>query len=623
MFQLRTLRRELDPLTLVQLIAVLVIFLLFMVLPLFSVIGTAFSHNGIPSSFWFVHVFTEPSGKYWPIRIVPGGIDWGFQDVPIELVGETLYIRGIDMGGILNSIMVGLMTTLWSTLIGVALAFIMARYDFFGKTVIRILLLIPMLSTPFVSAVGIQKIWGRDGAINLLFFETLHIMPYRLVLDGLAAVVFVQTLHFFSLTYLSAYSALINIDPTLEESAENMGSKGFQLFRKVTLPLALPGIEAGAILTFILSVEDLGTLVVFQASSQVRKTITYQVFSSIFAPTGEIDPIAPALSCILLLIAIVGFLLIRKYMSLRGYAMLTKGGTWNPRLTKAKWYHYILFFGVIIGILAVALTPHIGIFLLAFSTEWGRTILPTFLTPSNFAILVADPSIFQAIINSLLYSTLAVIIVILLAIGAAYIVARKNIPGKGWLDLLVTIPIALPGIVLAMGYFLFFVRTPIFTYSPLNPLLTISYGLVFFNPGVFYLITMAFGVRKFPFTVRSTFAGLQQTHVEMEEAAQNLGAGRLRTYTRITIPIIASSILAGGMMSFVYSMSEVSTSIVLGGIRPEQAPITWKMYDVLVSVAGGAHAAAVLGILLMVVQIIILAVVNIILKTRTEAMVGL
>ena len=593
-------RSELGVFSTVQLIAVIAVFAMFMILPLLSVIGTAFVINGQFSLIWFQLIFSDP--RFWPVNGVSG--------IPIERVGDYLYIRGVDAGAILNSVYVGLATTGISTFIGVTLAFFMARYDFRGKSVLRVLLLIPILSTPFVSAIAIKKIFGEFGMLNLIFYP---LTGTRVILEGLAAVIFVQSLHFFSLVYLSTYASFLAIDPSLEEQGENMGAKGFSLFRRVTLPLALPGIEAGAILTFILSVEDLGTLVVFSEVSQVRRTITYQIFSLIFAPTGTINPIAPALSVILLLIAMVGFLLIRRYMSLREYAMQTKGGTWNPRLHKPKWFQMLAIIVFTAIVLFFALLTPVGIILLGFSTEWGATILPTnFPTVINFFLVFTDPLVVQSILNSLMYSALGVLIIIALATGVAYIVARKDLPGMSMLDLLVTIPIALPGIVIAMGYFLFFVRVPLFTNTIFNPLVT-----------TIMLFIMAFAVRKFPFTVRSTFAGLQQTNVELEEAAQNLGASRARTFAGIVIPLVAVSVLAGGMMSFVYCMSEVSVSLVLGGVQPLEAPLTWKMLDVLSQVAAGSHHAAVLGLLLMGIQIAIIAIVNVVLKSRTEAMVGL
>jgi len=618
------LRRELDPFSSIQLTTVLAVFALFLILPIATVMTSALLYQGVPSLFWINHILNNK--YYFPLTIVytpdfsplhvhPVGFLFEVKEQPLYLTGETLLIQGVDVGVIMNSLYVGLLTTAFSTLLGVALAFIMARYSFRGKTVLRTLLLIPLLSTPFVGAIGIQRLTSPMGSINILFYDILHIWPYRIVIDGLAAVIFIQTLHFFSLTYLSSYSAFLNIDPTLEESAENLGARGFTLFRKVTLPLALPGIEAGAILTFIMSIEDLGTPIVYEGSSQVRKTLAFAIFDNIFAPAGQVYEVATALGIIMLIIAIIGFFFIRRYMSLRSYAMLSKGGTWNPRLSPAKWYHYLIFYGFMIGLLSVALLPHIGVFLLAFAApgSWGNTVIPTQFTMANFATVFIDPDIFNSIRNSLVYCTIAAIIIVVVGTSAAYLVARKNIPGKDWLDLLVTIPIALPGIVIAIGYLIFFSYAPVIN-SYLSPVIRGA-------PAI--LLTMSYTVRKMPFTVRSAFAGLQQTHVELEEAAFNLGAGRLRTFARIVLPLIGVSILAGAMMSFVYSMSEVSTSLVLGDISSTYAPITWKMKELLYGLAMGPSLAAVMGVFLMVLQIIVLATVNTVLKRRTAAMIGL
>jgi iron(III) transport system permease protein len=626
-FQSHQLHRELDLFTSIQLIAVLVLFMIFLILPISYVMVSAFQVDGEWSLFWLQYIFYFDK-SYFPFYIIqqpsfsilhqhPIGVFFEIKETPIifDPEGLVLVIQGVDMGIIMNSIYTGLLTTLFSTLLGVSLAFIMARFDFHGKAVLRTLLLVPLLAIPFVGAIGVKRLLSVDGSLNLLFHEVLHIWPTKLVFEGFGAVILVQTLHFFSLTYLSAYSAFINIDPTLEESAENLGAKGFTLFRKVTLPLALPGIEAGAILTFIMSIEDLGTLVIFAGSPQVRKTLTFAIFNNIFSPTGEVEGVALAMGLVLLIIAAVGFFFIRKYMSLRHYAMLSKGGTWNPRLTTSKWYHYIIIYGFIISLMSVALIPHVGIILLAFAApgSWGRTVLPNQFTIANFGIVFIDPDIFGSIANSLIYSGVAVIIIILVGTSAAYIVARKNIPGRDWLDLLVTIPIALPGIVIAVGYLLFFSMDPFFSQF-LSPIISGAPAM---------LITMSYAVRKMPFTVRSTFAGLQQTHVELEEAASNLGASRIRVFGSIVLPLIGVSILAGGMMSFVYCMSEVSTSLVLGDIAAANGPLTWKMYVIYNALAMGPSLAAVMGIFLMILQIIVMATTNVILKKQTSALVGL
>ncbi|MCJ2534110.1 MAG: ABC transporter permease subunit [Candidatus Thermoplasmatota archaeon] len=126
-----------------------------------------------------------------------------------------------------------------------------------------------------------------------------------------------------------------------------------------------------------------------------------------------------------------------------------------------------------------------------------------------------------------------------------------------------------------------------------------------------------------PFTIRSVYAGLQQTHEVLEEASRNLGARATTTFRRIILPLISVNILAGGMLSFVYSMSEVSTSLILGGVQPESAPLTWKMQDVLWQVTGGPFQAAVLGLLLMLIQIVIIVVINKVLKQRVSVITGI
>jgi iron(III) transport system permease protein len=598
--KLREIRWNMESLSWVQLTITLAFFLLFMIIPLLSLVQSAFTDKGGNFTLsWFNLIFKNPFFFKNPI-------DSLLTSKFFTVTSTTLYVTGIDCGVVFNSIFVALITTVLSTSLGTLIAFIMARYKFWGKPIFQTAMIIPLLSSPFIGAIGIQRMIGPLGVLNLLLHDTLHILPFRIVIDGLAAVIFVQVLHFFALVYVNAYTAFVNIDPSMEEQAENLGSRGFHLFRTITFPLALPGIQAGAILTFILSIEDLGTPIVFHGSTQATKLLTYQVFNKIFAPTGDIDPIAPALGLILLTIAMVGFIVIRKYVSLRQYAMISKGGTWHPRLSIATKKQTIVFYAFMIIVLAFALIPHTGVFLLSIAKTWRATILPTEITLGNFGLLFEDSAIGGSISNSLIYSIVATIIMIVLGTSAAYIIARKRLPGRDYLDILVTLPVAIPGIAIAIGYFTTFLNTPLSPLISAVPLLIISYT-----------------IRKVPFTIRSAFAGLQQTHEVLEEASRNLGARATTTFRRIVLPLISVNVLAGGMLSFVYAMSEVSTSLILGGVQPESAPLTWKMQDVLWQVAGGPFQAAVLGVLLMVIQIVIIIVVNRVLKQRVSVITGI
>ncbi|TFH07726.1 MAG: iron ABC transporter permease [Candidatus Thorarchaeota archaeon] len=595
------LRREMDTLSWVQLTAIIVIFGLFLIAPLLSVVTASFITESGFSLDLITQLFSNPA--YVP-QWQPSNFNW------IRPTGAgNVEIWGIDLGIILNSVYVAVAVTIIAVILGTSFAFIIARYEFSGKGVLRTLLLFPMLSTPFIGAIGIKWFLNANGFLNnwaVVIFGSVGLEWTRFEFHGLMAIIIVQGFSLFSLVYLNAYSSFMSIDPALEEQAENLGATGFKLFRSVTFPLAMPGIQAGAILTFILSIEDLGTPIVYSEDLQAQKVLAFQVFDSIIGESGQIDPLGPAIGMILLVFALSGFLAIRKYASLRSYTSGSKGGQWNPRSRVLKRKTTLLLYLVIIPVLLFALIPQISVILLSIVQFRSSALFPP-LTLDNYAIIF-NRDILNAIGNTLKYAGIATIGIVLLGVSAAYIISRRNIPGKTALDMLVTSPIALPGIVIATGYFTLFYNTPFF---PIGA------------PA--FLITMSYLVRKFPFTVRAAYAGLQQTPIELEEASLNVGASRNKTFGSIVIPLIGVSVLAGALLSFVYCVSEVSTSLLLGGSNYGEAPLTYWIRDVNAGLPPlyGAGPAAALGVLMMILQMIVITVTNAILKTRASAMTGI
>ncbi len=600
----RRFRDEMDVLAFIQLIAIIVVFSLFLIYPLFTVVAATFIDSA--GNFTMDRILTLFSNALF----VP---QWRPQDFAIfRPSAETgiLEIWGLEMGVILNSVMVAIIVTIISVILGTSFAFVIARYEFTGKSILRTLLIFPMLSTPFIGAIGIRWFMGAHGFLNNLayeFFALLGLSWTRIEFHGLAAIIVVQGLSLFSLVYLNAYSSFMGIDPSLEEQAENLGASGFTLFRTVTLPLALPGIQAGAILTFILSMEDLGTPIVYADDPQAQRVLAYQVFNMFSAESGSINPLGPAIGMILLFFALAGFFAIRKYASLRSYASASKGGQWNPRTRPLSTQATVLLYLIVIPVMFLALIPQISVILLSFAEYRSSALIPP-LTLSNYALLIDSVDIQGAIMRTLMYAGLATLFTVLLGVSAAYIIARRDIPGNSALDMLVTSPIALPGIVIAAGYFTAYYSTPFF--PPDFPM---------------FLIIMSFTVRKFPFTVRAAYAGLQQTPVALEEASLNVGASKNTTFARIVIPLIGVSVLAGGLLSFVYSVSEVSTSLMLGGANYSQAPLTFwidQVYRGLPPLFGIGPAAA-LGVVMMFLQMVVITITNAILKTRASAMTGI
>lgn len=602
--EINELRWHFDLLNWGQLISVLSVFTLFLIIPVLTIIQSSFIYGGEFSLYWFQHILGDP--LYLPWKGVGGRLFDVIEYTTPQGREVILFIEGLDFGVILNSIYVASLTTILSTSIGFLLAFIFARYKFFGQEFLRIVLLAPLLSTPFVGAIGIKKMITSEGVLNTLFVDILNIMPFRIEFTGISAVILVQTLLFYPIAFLNIYTSIINIDPTLEEQAENMGASGFYLFRTVTLPLSMPGIEAGALLVFILSIEDLGTPIVFRGSN-ADKLMPVYIFRNMFTPTGTIKGDATALSLILLIISATIFIVLRKYISLRRYAMLAKGGIWRPRRRNIGPLLTIGIYVLCLTILFVALLPHIGVIILAFAGEWpSGELLPTYFTLRNFVKLFTEPGVLRSIINSVVYASVATIFIVLLGVSAAYLVSRVKVKGMELLDTLVTLPIAIPGIIVATGFFLVFIGTPL---SP----------LIWGAP----LLIMSYTVRKFPFTVRAVFAGLEQVDKSLEESGINIGASRTKVFFTITLPLIFINILAGGMLSFIYSMSEVSTGIVIGDANHDDAPMTWKMYDMLFKGFGGTFVAAAMGVMLMTLQLIMIIGSNLLLRKRAVALIGI
>jgi len=604
------------------------------------------------------------------------------------IIGTKWIFQGPDLGAIGNSLFVATSTTILSLIIGAGLGLVMARWKFPAKTFLRSIMLLPLIIPPFVGTIGFDKFLGINGIINEVFF--FPFFNIKMVFGGNIGIILVQTLHFYTLVYLNSYSSLVNIDPSLEEQAENMGANNFTILRKITLPLATPGIAAGAILTFILSLEDLGTPLIFEGLSQaldfqymttyVLKNLQIQSLSGFFV----INPIAAALASIMVVVAMIGFLVIRKFVSLKRYAMISKGRVGEPRTQDAgliKRFFIYLFF---IVFMPIALIPHIGTFLYAV-TEPGTNKLTfdPFLSLLGLGSGEISGGLYQQIIASIVnmfwYSVVATFLIIIIATLIAYILARKEFPGKGILDTIVTLPLAIPGIVIGFGYLYIFYQESIpFPVNLLEPttfdvflnyigsvvanptvllggtipildavinllqvfafpmwILAIIFKTFFgiklsMNPAVspVLLLIIAYTVRKFPFTVRSAFAGMSQTDIQLEEAALNLGASRIKTIVKITLPIVAISLFAGSLISLVYCMSEVSTTILLVNFVPDPgqyATSTWTIYDIYNSglIGLGAPLAAVLGLILMAIQSISILFTSVILKSRSEALTGI
>jgi iron(III) transport system permease protein len=473
-----------------------------------------------------------------------------------------------------NSVNLGLAVTLFTTVLSLPLALLLVRYNFPGKGLLTGLILIPMVLPPFVGAIGMRQLLARFGSVNLLLLQMGVIdQPIDWLGGGsFWGVVILEALHLYPIMYLNLAAALANVDPSLEEAAKNLGANRLKLFTTVTFPLMLPGYFAGAIIVFIWAFTDLGTPLVFE----YREVIAVQIFNMV--TDLHQNPMGYAFVVAVIVVTLFFFYLSKRILGGGGYEMLGRGHV-TSAARPASATMTVVTYALVLGTSAIALIPHFGVLLTSVTQRWFLTVLPSEYTLKFYQDVFSHDLTLLSIKNSLLLSSLSTIIDVVLGVAIAYLLARKRVPGRGVLDALAMLPLALPGLVLAFGYVAAFSATPLD--ARINPV---------------PLLVIAYAVRRLPYMVRAAYAGFQQTSVALEEASINLGASPMRTLFQITMPLIFANLIAGAVLAFSFAMLEVSDSLILASKEPNY-PITKAIYALLGRIADGPYIASAMGML--------------------------
>lgn len=471
-----------------------------------------------------------------------------------------------------NSMHVALLSVIFASLIALPLAYLTVRFEFRGALIIQTLGVLPLIMPPFVGAVALQLIFGRNGSVNLLLDQWFGItIP---IMDGLTGVIFVESLHYFPFILLNLVVSLRNIDGAMEESAQNLGCTGFRLFRRVIFPLAMPGFLAGASLVFVKVFDDLGTPLVMGVTNMLAPQAYLRITS-----VGVDDPLGYVISVIMVLFSILAMWLAARVMKGRDYSTLQKGGGSLQRRKLTTWQAVIAYTWIGL-VLLVVLSPHLGILLMSFAQVWSFSVLPDAYTLQHYSTVFNDSG--KMISNTLLYCGLAAGLDVVIGTAIAYLILRTRLPARQWLDWLSSVALAIPGLVLAIGYLRIFKGMVVpFTDTPIT--------------ATWVLIMVAYAVRRLPYALRSCYAALQQVHISLEESAQSLGASRLSTIRRIVVPLMAGGILAGFVTSFITAAVELSATLMLTTTE-SNAPMSYGIYLYMQSVSGRGPGAA-LGVI--------------------------
>jgi iron(III) transport system permease protein len=476
----------------------------------------------------------------------------------------------------MNSLYVAVMSAIFAALIAVPLAYFTVRFDFRGALLIQTLGVLPLIMPPFVGAVALQLIFGRSGTLNLLLNDAFGFtLP---IMEGLNGVIFVEAIHYFPFILMNLTVALRNIDGAMEEAAMNLGCKGWRLFWRVIFPLGLPGFVAGASLVFVKVFDDLGTPLVMGQTNMLAPQAYLRI-----TQVGLEDPMGYVISVLMIVFSIGAMVISARALKGRDFSTLQKGGASIQRRQLSPFERALayLWIGVI---LLMTLSPHLGVLLLSFAKVWSFSPLPDAYTLEHYATVFQDAS--GMIQNTLLYCGLAAGLDVLLGVTIAYLILRTQLPARQWLDWIATASLAVPGIVLAIGFLRMFKGV---TVPGTDVLLT----------GTWMAIMLAYAVRRLPYALRSCMAALQQVHISLEEAAESVGANKLRSIRRVLVPLMTGGILAGFVTSFITAAVELSATIMLVS-ADSQAPMSYGIYLYMQSVAGRGPGAA-LGVLAILV----------------------
>jgi iron(III) transport system permease protein len=490
-----------------------------------------------------------------------------------------------NLEALFNSAFISIISVISCAIVGVTMAFLLQRYEFPGRKVLSVLVLVPMALPPLIGALSFTFLYGESGIFPRFFQSLLNTDEVPFALSGIWGVIVVHTFTMYTYFYLTASAAIKDLDPSIEEAATSLGASRFRIWRKIILPMLTPAMVASSLLVFMISMASYTAPLMFG----VERTMTMQIYLS--RTNGNLE-MAATQSTILSIVSILFLIIMRLYQNRRNYQNQSKGISVHRTEVRSTFMKYLSMILSIIGTI-ILLLPILVIVLISFSVdgEWTVQIIPTAYTLQHYIDLFTDGDTWRPIWNSIKMSTVAVVGNIIFGVAAAYAMARLNFKGKTLMDTLIMIPWALPGIVVAVNLIAAFSEPTVFSFNQV---------LI----GTFWILPLAYFVRQLPLVFRSTFASLMQMDKSVEEAARSLGANWWYSFRKIVLPITMSGVLAGTLLAFVQGLGEFVASILIYNVStmPMSVAIFQKLYAFQF---GTACAYGVLQVLLIVIVLLI------------------
>ena len=483
-----------EPLLLIAIILVNLFLFLFIVLPLFKIFQLSFEDNGQFS----VRIFYDLMSKSYNVQ------------------------------PLIHSLTLGVAVSILGTLIGFIFAYAVTRVDLPLKRFFNVMATFPIIAPPFMMSLSAILLFGKQGFVSKMILQNM----IQFKIYGFYGLLVVETLTYFPTAYLTLYGVLQAIDPALEDAAMDLGASKGKIFRSITLPLATPGIASAILLVFSQSLADFGNPMILAGNYTILATQAYFTIVGMYNLKG-----GAALAILLLIPSLIAFCLQKYWVSRKSYVTVTG----KPSATRIKMDSPLTkysIFGLCLLFTGVIFLFYGMVIFGSFVKLWGANHT---LTMDNYkhAFTVG----WEYIKDTLILSSIATPIAGILAMIIAFLVVRKNFPGKRLMELVSLLTFAVPGTVVGIGYILAFNQPPL--------ILT----------GTAAIIILLFIFRDIAVGVQTGIAELQQIDPSIEEASTDLGADSSFTFRKITLPLITPAFYSGLAFTFVKCMTAISAVI--------------------------------------------------------------
>jgi len=460
---------------------------------------------------------------------------------------------------LLHSLVVSVAATAGGIVLGVALAWIVSRTDVPGRAAWRTALLLPYMIPPFIGAIAWVYLLSPVGYLNQIWMALTGSATPLAVVYGPVGIIGVMVLYGYPIVFLASLGVLERMNPVLEEAARMSRAGPWGVFWEITVPLMLPGLLAGALLLLMSLLGDFGipAVIGFPARYYVLTTRIYETILN-FDQRDNLN-LAAALSMWLVVIAAV-LLWLQRWLQRRNRFAVVGGQAGGVSLVTLGRWRYPIACGLGAFVTVSVVLPLAAILVTSLIRAYGLPPAPNNLTLAHYAEVIAVPKVPRALLNSLELAAGSATLILVLAVGFGYLLTRVRLRGSAVLDLVITIPYAIPGTVVALGMILAWLR-PI-------PMI----GLRLYD--TFWIIFLAYIARFLAIGVRTVLAGLAQVQGTLEEAARISGAGPLQAFLDIVVPIIRPSLAAGWVLAFIPAVAELTLSILLFSVGNETLGVT-------------------------------------------------